>query len=72
MNRIGTPSITGRGNGSLSIRTARITHAQLASAVGATRATVTRRLGALRRRGLLLSVGSGAGKRLCLRTEECR
>jgi CRP-like cAMP-binding protein len=50
----------------------RITHAQLASAVGATRATVTRRLGALRRRGLLLSVGSGAGERLCLRTEESR
>lgn len=44
----------------------RITHAQLASAVGATRATVTRRIGLLRRRGLLVVTGSGAGERYCL------
>jgi CRP-like cAMP-binding protein len=50
----------------------RITHAQLASAIGATRATVTRCLGMLRRRGRLLSVGSGAGERLCLREERDR
>ena len=44
----------------------RITHAQLASAVGATRATVTRRLGELRRRGSLAVTGSGGGERYCL------
>jgi len=44
----------------------RITHAQLASAVGATRATVTRRVGLLRRRGLLAVTGSGGGERYCL------
>ncbi len=44
----------------------RITHAQLASAVGATRATVTRRIGLLRRRGLLAVTGSGRGERYCL------
>ncbi|HEV8579426.1 MAG TPA: Crp/Fnr family transcriptional regulator [Thermoanaerobaculia bacterium] len=44
----------------------RITHSQLASAVGATRATVTRRVGLLRRRGLLTVIGSGSGERYCL------
>lgn len=44
----------------------RITHSQLASAVGATRTTVTRLLGRLRRRGLLLSVTSSQGERYCL------
>lgn len=50
----------------------RITHVQLASAVGATRATVTRRLGLLRRRGLLSSVASGNGERFCLRSWDGR
>jgi CRP-like cAMP-binding protein len=44
----------------------RITHAQLASAVGATRATITRRVGLLRRRGLLAVIGHGGGERYCL------
>jgi hypothetical protein len=51
----------------------RITHAQLASAVGTTRATVTRRVGLLRRQGLLAVTGSGGGERYCLpRWEEQR
>ncbi len=40
-----------------------ITQLQLASAVGATRSTVTRLLGRLRRRGLLIAVRSGRGER---------
>ncbi len=44
----------------------RITHAQLAAAIGATRATVTRLLGPLRRSGLVLTVQSAAGERFCL------
>ena len=44
----------------------RITHAQLAAAVGATRTTITRILGDLRGRGLLLTVGTGPGERFCL------
>jgi Crp-like helix-turn-helix domain len=44
----------------------RITHDQLAAAIGGTRTTVTRLLGVLRRRGLLSSVGSGATERLLL------
>ena len=43
-----------------------ITHTQLASAVGATRSTVTRLLGRLRRRGLLIAVRHGRGERYCL------
>jgi CRP-like cAMP-binding protein len=43
-----------------------ITHHQLASAVGATRSTVTRLLGRLRRRGLLIAVRHGRGERYCL------
>jgi CRP-like cAMP-binding protein len=43
-----------------------ITHTQLASAVGATRSTVTRLLGRLRRRGLLIAVRQGRGERYCL------
>lgn len=46
----------------------RITHAQIASAVGAVRTTVTRILGELRRRRQLVSVGSGDGERFCLLT----
>jgi CRP-like cAMP-binding protein len=46
----------------------RITHAQIASAVGAVRTTVTRILGELRRRRLIVSVGSGDAERFCLLT----
>lgn len=48
----------------------RITHAQLASAVGATRSTVTRLLGDLRERDVLATVGAGERERYCLRTWE--
>lgn len=44
----------------------RLTHAQLATAVGATRATVTRLLGELRRRHLISTVGAGQEERFCL------
>ncbi|MEM7353664.1 MAG: Crp/Fnr family transcriptional regulator [Acidobacteriota bacterium] len=44
----------------------RITHAQLAAAIGATRATVTRLLGPMRRNGLVLTVPSDTGERFCL------
>ena len=43
-----------------------ITHTQLASAVGATRSTVTRLVGRLRRRGLLIAIRHGRGERYCL------
>lgn len=45
----------------------RLTHSQLASAVGGTRATVTRLLSQLRRRGVLSVVGGPGGVRFCLR-----
>ena len=48
----------------------RITHAQLAAAVGATRTTITRILGELRARGALTTIGTDAGERFCLRTWE--
>lgn len=44
----------------------RLTHAQLANAIGATRATVTRLLGVLRRRSLVRIVSSSEGERFCL------
>ncbi|MCE7979550.1 MAG: Crp/Fnr family transcriptional regulator [Caldilinea sp. CFX5] len=44
----------------------RLTHAQLATAIGATRTTVTRLLGTLRQRGLLTTVGEGQEERFCL------
>ena len=44
----------------------RVTHAQLASAIGSTRATVTRLLGPLRRRGLVKTVPSAPGERFFL------
>jgi CRP-like cAMP-binding protein len=44
----------------------RITHQQLASAVGATRTTITRSLRDLKRAGQLLTIGSGASERFCL------
>ncbi len=48
----------------------RITHAQLASAVGATRTTVTHILGELRGRELITTIGAGSGERFLLRTWE--
>lgn len=45
----------------------RITHAQLASAIGATRTTVTRLLGELRATDKLLLLGAAGSKRYCLR-----
>ena len=44
----------------------RITHTQLASAVGATRTTITRTLGDLRRQGVLSQVQTAEGERFCL------
>lgn len=44
----------------------RITHAQLAAAIGAGRATVTRLLGPLRRRNQVQTVTVDEGERLCL------
>ena len=44
----------------------RITHAQLAAAIGATRSTVTRLLTNLRTRGDLITVGAGEDERYCL------
>jgi hypothetical protein len=44
----------------------RITHTQLALAVGATRATITRTLGDLRRQGVLTVVMTSDGERYCL------
>lgn len=46
--------------------TVRITHTQLASAVGATRATITRTLGDLRTQGRLLIQDTQGGERFCL------
>jgi Crp-like helix-turn-helix domain len=48
----------------------RLTHTQLAAAVGATRSTVTRILGDLRIRGLLTTIGDGERERFCLRQWE--
>ncbi|HBL25838.1 MAG TPA: hypothetical protein DD490_03280 [Acidobacteria bacterium] len=45
----------------------RLTHAQIASAVGGTRATVTRLLSQLRRRGVLSVVRTPGGERFCVR-----
>ncbi len=44
----------------------RLTHAQLATAIGATRSTVTRLLGDLRLRGALTTIGKGDHERFCL------
>jgi len=46
--------------------TVRITHSQLASAVGATRATITRTLGDLKLQGRLLILDTENGERFCL------
>ncbi|MCG8457780.1 MAG: Crp/Fnr family transcriptional regulator, partial [Holophagales bacterium] len=44
----------------------RVTHAQLAAAIGANRATVTRLLGPLRRRGRISTIAAENGERFCL------
>jgi CRP-like cAMP-binding protein len=44
----------------------RITHTQLASAVGATRATITRTIGDLRRQSMVSIVMTSDGERFCL------
>ena len=44
----------------------RITHTQLASAVGATRTTITRMIGDLRKQGILSLVETADGERYCL------
>lgn len=44
----------------------KVTHSQLAMAIGATRATVTRIVGVLRRRGALKTVVVAQGERFCL------
>ncbi|WP_239337279.1 helix-turn-helix domain-containing protein [Frankia sp. CiP3] len=44
----------------------RLTHTHLAAATGATRATITRLLGVLRRRHLVGTVGTGSEERICL------
>jgi CRP-like cAMP-binding protein len=45
----------------------RLTHTQLASAIGATRSTVTRLLARLRDAGLITTCGAGAAERIVLR-----
>jgi hypothetical protein len=62
--QFGTPHVLGL------LVDVRITHAQLASAVGATRSTITRLLGDLKVRGVLTTVGSGEHERYCLHTWE--
>jgi CRP-like cAMP-binding protein len=47
----------------------RVTHAQLAQAVGATRSTITRLLARLRRAGRLSTAHDGGGERLIVRAE---
>jgi CRP-like cAMP-binding protein len=44
----------------------RITHTQLATAVGATRATITRTLGDLRHQNKLSIINTADGERFCL------
>ena len=44
----------------------RVTHSQLASAIGASRTTVTRLLSSFRKRGILRSVGTGSKERFFL------
>jgi CRP-like cAMP-binding protein len=44
----------------------RLTHTQLATAIGATRSTVTRLIGDLRARGLVSTIGTGDQERFCL------
>lgn len=56
----------GRPAGSLTAIDVRLTHGQLASAIGTTRPTVTRLLASLKRRRLVATRGRGPDERLCL------
>jgi CRP-like cAMP-binding protein len=56
----------GREDGERMVIDVRITHQQLASAVGATRTTITRILRDLKRTGQLTTIGSGNSERFCL------
>lgn len=56
----------GAGDASGTVVDVRVTHAQLASAIGSTRTTVTRLLGDLRRIRALATIGRGASERLVL------
>jgi len=56
----------GEQNESGEILTVRITHMQLASAVGATRTTITRTLGDLKNQGRLILLPTEDGERFCL------
>jgi CRP-like cAMP-binding protein len=60
--QFGTPA----GEAAGTVVDVRITHTQLASAVGATRTTVTRTLGNLRKQGLLSLISTADGERYCL------
>jgi CRP-like cAMP-binding protein len=50
----------------------RLTHAELASAIGATRSTITRLLSELRRERLVVSEGRGRAERFVIREERAR
>jgi hypothetical protein len=60
----------GRPHPQGSLVNVRLTHAQLATAVGATRGTVTRTLNDLRAREALSVVATPEGERFCLRDRE--
>jgi hypothetical protein len=48
----------------------RLTHGQLAAATGATRATVTRVLGVMKKRRQVWTIGAGPEQRFCIRSRE--
>jgi CRP-like cAMP-binding protein len=60
----------GREQGEATLVDVRLTHAQLAAALGTTRATVTRMVGRLRRARVLDTVGDGHDERFLLRLVE--
>lgn len=60
----------GRPHGSGLVIDVRLTHGQLAAATGATRATVTRVLGVLKKRHLVWTVDAGPAQRFCIRSRE--
>ncbi len=60
----------GRPHGDATLVDVRLTHAQLAAALGTTRATVTRVVGRLRRARILDRIGAGHAERFLLRIAE--
>ncbi|MBM3770307.1 MAG: hypothetical protein FJW27_03295 [Acidimicrobiia bacterium] len=58
--QLGRPSLRG------TLIDVRLTHGLLAAATASTRATVTRAMGRLRRRGIVWTVATGSGPRVCL------